>query len=220
MEELEEAQAQLASAHAALNDNLHARQSTAAEPGSPQPRTMATPDRRTDPGTAAEEFGGAHAGSSPAADELQLRNAALQTERDEWRRRAEQLTGEVAALRRHLTAVCAEGHLGQTTLSHAEQARPPCSCVANRRISCEHLSMPELGLEPFPIEDMDRSVSAVLIRLKPISHTACAVGLDSYICLTATSHTATVCIQEHETRAHITLYENPGQLTARSQLSF
>ena len=87
--------------------------------GSSQPGTVHNTDARD----AAAGIDAALAGEPAAGDEVRLRNAVLQTDRDEWRRRAERLTSEVAALREHLTAVCAEGRLGETALLNAQQAR-------------------------------------------------------------------------------------------------
>ncbi len=121
VDELEEAQSQLASAQAALNDNLPCSQRTVAGPGSPQSHT----EHDTDTGDAAPRIENALAGELVPAYDVRLRNAALQRDRDEWQRRAEQLTCQVAALREHLTAVCAEGRLGETALLDTQQASPP-----------------------------------------------------------------------------------------------
>ena len=120
---------QLASAQAALNDILPGSPGTIADADSPQRHTAAkhTADARD----AATDSDITSAGRSTADDKLRLRNAALRRDRDEWRRRAERLTAEVAALRGHLTAVCAEGRVGETAFLHAQKASPQSLQIAS-----------------------------------------------------------------------------------------
>ena len=117
-DELEVAQAQLASTQAAMNDLLHGGLLTNAEPG--QGATSRTRPAAA-PATDSSDVIGAANGAPALNASMHLRSAELQTDRDEWRRRAERACADLSALREHVTAVCAEGRHAEIGLLNAQQ---------------------------------------------------------------------------------------------------
>ncbi len=116
-DELEEAQAQLASAQETMHDLLGAGQCF-------DGASRQTPDSATGaasgPMPEREDIEDA-ANAASAITSLRLRNVELQKDRDEWRRRAERGSADLAALREHVTAVCAEGRHAEAGLLNAQQ---------------------------------------------------------------------------------------------------
>ena len=117
-DELEEAQAQLASTQAAMNDLLRGGllgdgKSAHGSSLAAGPAPASTTDR-SDINDAANGF----------AASIRMRNAELQKDRDDWRRSAERASADLAALREHVTAVCAEGRHAEAGLLNAQQVTP------------------------------------------------------------------------------------------------
>ena len=120
-DELEEAQAQLASAQAAMDDLLRGGFVTDAEPG--QGATSQTGPTPAPPTKASDVIDAANDAPALTAS-IRMRNAELQKDRDDWRRSAERASADLAALRQHVTAVCAEGRHAQAGLLNAQQVTP------------------------------------------------------------------------------------------------
>ena len=120
-EDLDEAQAQLASAQAAM-DELRSNGQPADDP-SGQPPLQASGPALCAMGEHPDVTGASDGAAPPAAPALlRLRCAELQNDRDGWQRRAERASAETAALREHLTAVCADGRRSEAALLNAQQA--------------------------------------------------------------------------------------------------